>query len=877
MARLGGWLARWRGRDEQVDELDEEFQFHLDMHTEKNRRLGMTTAEARRRALVAFGGRARYHDEVRDERAGRWLESLVRDLRLAARGLRRAPGFTLVAVLSLAVGIGANTAVFSVVNAVLLRPPPYPGAEQIVVVGLSNADGPALSGLSTADAVALATLPAFAEFGVISQALAGMTVTSAGEARQVAASSLTSGAFRALGVAPQLGRLFLASEDRPGTAPVVVLSDAYWRSSYGASPDVLGRTIVLDGVGHTVVGVMPPGFRIPGLPADDVWPVLQLEPPDYRAPFWLRGIGRLKAGTTEPHLRAELGALASAVKRQYPDSPPQWSYATMPLQEWLVQDTRPTLLALYGAVALVLLMAAANVANLLLARATTRAPEIAVRTALGAGRRRLVQQLLAESVLVAGIGGVLGLLLALVGVRVLLALLPGGLVLPAPVRIDGAVLLFTAGVAVVTGLVVGLVPALSAPEPLLAASLREGGRGGSEGRRRRRLRGGLVVAQFALALTVLVGAALLVRSLQRLQQVDAGVARDGVLVASVALPERRYAEEARIERFWDEVLARVSRLPGVTAASVSMSVPPDRLRMRNPYTPEGTAPSPGAAPPVAEELLVGADYFRTLGIPVLHGRSFTDADRDGAPEVAIVNETFARRHFAGDAVGKWIQTGEPDPDAPRLTIVGVVADVKYAGLDAEPAPTIYVPYPQHLWWRSMFLVARTRGEPLALAPALRAAVAEVDPQIPVEELYTMDGLLHDSVAAPRFRALLVGAFAGLALLLALTGIYGVLSYTITQQRRETAVRIALGAQPRGIVRLVLGSGMRLALAGIVVGTALAVAVMRLLRGLLFAVSPLDVPTFVLMALLLAGCAVVACALPALRAARADPIQALRAE
>jgi predicted permease len=520
----------------------------------------------------------------------------------------------------------------------------------------------------------------------------------------------------------------------------------------------------------------------------------------------------------------------------------------------------------------------------MLARATTRGPELAVRTALGAGRRRLVRQLLTESLLVAALGGALGLLLGAAGVRAFVLLLPGDLPRVEEIGMDGPVLLVALGVTLLAGIAVGLAPALQAPQRRLALGLREGVRGGASGAGRR-LREALVVAEFALALTVLVGAALCVGSLRELQRVDAGVSAEGVLVARVSLPEGTFPEEAQVEQYLARLTERVAQLPGVTAASVGMAVPPDRLVMRNPFTPQGATLAPDQRAPLAEELIVGSDYFRALGVPILAGRAFGEADRDGAPPVAIVNETLARRHFpGGDAVGRWLQTGDPDPDATRLAIVGVVPDVKYAGLDADPAPTIYVPYRQNLWWRTMYLVVRggcppAAGgcDPLALAAPVRAAAAETDARVPLQDVRTMDRLLFESVAAPRFRAGLLASFGLIALALATAGIYGVVSYGVTQQRRETAVRLALGAQPRDVVRQVVGGGLRLALGGIAVGIPLSLLGTRLLRELLFGVSPLDPATYVGTAAFLAALGVAACAVPARRATHADPSAVLRAE
>ncbi|MEO7963392.1 MAG: ABC transporter permease, partial [Gemmatimonadaceae bacterium] len=570
----------------------------------------------------------------------------------------------------------------------------------------------------------------------------GLTLTGIGEAEQIIGARVTAGLWRAFGVTPVAGRLPLPAEDIPGGERVVMLSYAFWRDRYGASPAAIGQSLTLDGERHTIIGVMPPSFSLPRRPRDDVWPVLQLEPPTARAPFYLNVIGRLKTGVDEGRARAELTTVAATVKRTYPDATSEWTYLLTDLRTTIVRDARATVLILYGAVALVLLLAAANVANLFLARATVRGPELAIRTALGAGRRQLALQLVTESVMVAIVGGALGLLLALGGVRLLAVAVPGNLPRMNEVSIDGTVLMFTIVVALVTGVVVGIAPAIQVPRRALSSQLREGGRGGGEGSERRRVRAMLVVGEFAVAVTVLIGAGLVVNSLLHLQRVSAGTPSEGILAIQLTAPEARYPKMEQAEEFFDNVTRSVAAIPGVAGVGISMAVPPDRLVMTNPFTPEGKVFAPGEIAPLAEEMMVSPSYFSTLRIPVLRGRAFFETDRQGAPNVAIVNETFAKRYFPGaEAVGRWVQTGDPDPKADRLTIVGIVPDVKYQGLDAHSEPTIYVPYRQNRWWRSMYVVVRTAGAPLAVLPAIRASVRSVDPQVPLREVRTMDQLL----------------------------------------------------------------------------------------------------------------------------------------
>ncbi len=882
MAFLRDALMRLLGsvRRKTVEQnLDDEVQFHIDMQTEKNLRLGMSPDEARRTALIAFGGRERFKEDAREEVHSRLLEDFIQDLRYGARMLRRSPAFTAIAVLSLALGIGANTAVFSVVNAVLLQPLPYADPSRLVIIAVKNDAQARPGGVSDADFRALeANVKSVALVGAASHSPSGFTLTGMGtEAEQLTGTLVTAGLFPALGVSPLLGRTALPAEDKAGGQRTVVLGHELWQSKFGGSAGVIGQRMTLDGEPHVIVGVMPAGFTLPNLPGDELWPVLQIAPPEWRAPFYLRVFGRLAPGVSASQATAELQTVAAAVKAQYPGSPPQWSYRVEDLKTWLVGDSRPTVLILYAAVALILLMASANVANLFLSRATTRLPELAVRTALGAGRARLMRQLITESTLVAVLGAALGLAIAFWGVGFLAAAMPGEMPQVRAIRIDPAVMLFTAGIALLTGILIGLVPALHLPRDGVGSQLRDGSRG-SQGTERRRIAAALVVGEFALALTVLVGAGLAVTSLLRLQRVDAGVREEGLLVVRLAVPEARYDSSSKVDAFFDEAMRRVTAIPGITSAAVSMAVPPHRLIMHNPYTPEGKIYASGESAPVAEELLVSPEYFATLGIPLRRGRAFTAADRSGAAGVAIINETLARSAFPGqDAVGRWIQTGDPDPDADRLAIVGIVPDVKYAGLDNPPEPTIYVPYKQALWWRSMYMIMRTTGDPLSHVAAVRAAVFAVDPEIPLQEVRTMEHLIGESVAEPRYRALLLSAFGVLALILASAGIYGVMSYTVSQRRKETGVRLALGATSGDVMRLVIRDGMRLAVVGVVLGVGLALLSTRVLASMLFGVSPLDPLTFGSMALFLTGVGFLACMIPARRASRTDPMMAIRAD
>lgn len=872
IVRLFGSLRRKRLEQE----LDDEMQFHLEKLTEKNISAGMEPDDARTAALIAFGRTTQAKDNARDELLHRSFEDVGQDLRYGLRMLRKSPAFAAVAVLSLALGIGANTAVFSVVNAVVLQPLPYPEPARLVNVGVRDDGRERASTASVADFLALTSARSFSSIGAFARIGGGVTLTGRGDAEQIGATVVTSGLLQTLGVPPMIGRVAVPDEDRSGSARVVVLSHRFWNERFGGSPDALGQTLTLDGDLFTIIGVMPPDFALPNQPDDQLWPSLPLDAPDARAPFWLRVYARVAPDVEQAHVDAELASIATSVKERFPNSPPSWKYETQDLKERLVGNADATVLILYAAVALILLMASANVANLSLARATTRLPELALRSALGATRRRIVRQLLIESLLVSVLGGMLGLLLASAGTGFLAASMPGGIPHLREIGIDRWVLAFTAGIALLSGIAIGIVPALHLASDKLGLEIREGSRSGSHGARHRRLATTLIVSEFALALTVLVAAGLAVSSLLRLQRVDVGVRNTSVLVARVSLPTARYREAAKVDAFFDDAMRRVRQQPGVEQVAVSMAVPPHRLMMTNPYTPEGKVYASGERAPVAEELMISPDFFGVLGIPVMRGRVFTDADREGAPGVAIVNETFARQAFPGtDALGRWIQTGDPNPASEKITIIGIVPDVKYSGMEAAPQPTIYVPLKQALWWRSLYMVVRTFGDPLAHVNGVRGAIRDIDPLLALQEVKTMDHLMSESVASPRYLALLLSAFGVLALVLAGAGIYGVLSYLVSQRTRETGIRLALGATTHGVMGLVISDGMRLAFIGVGIGLAIALASTRLLTSILFEVSPLDPLTFTTTALFLLVVGFLACAIPARRASRTDPMIAIR--
>ena len=860
-------------RRSRVDaELEEELRDHAERELARQVREGAPTADARRLAALRMGSLEVARENVRDERGGRVIADLLSDLRIGWRGLRRSVGLTAAVVLSLALGVGGTTAIFSVVDAVLLRPLPYPDDERLHVVKVWwNSFSAALS---PADFIALRDqAQSIAKVGAFTLPDEGFALQTREGPELLPGGVISDELPAVLGVTPLLGGGF--SADR--TAREVLIAHDFWQSRFGGSRDVVGKTLTLDGVACAIVGVMPPGFNLPGERDQLAWMRLSLREPTRRGPFYLRVIARVDAaGPAAAETR--LTDVVRTVMRERYGLKPDWRYGLTPLKEALVGDVRTTLLLALTAVSLVLLIAVLNVANLLLARAVVRSRELAVRASLGAWRGRLVRQMLAEASLVGLMGGALGLALAAAAITATrdtaIAFVPR----MESVRLDPLVVLFALGMGVAAAVLSTLVPVFRLPWATLADSLRSSGRTSGEGPRHGRLRRALVAAEIAAALTVVVGAALLIKSLVRLDRAHTGFEPRHVVAFNLSLPFERYDAE-RSRAFLAALDEKLRTLPPVTSLAFASSMPPNRLTMSNNYTLEGQAPATAGPGGVAEWITVSPDYFRTLGISLVRGRTFADTDTRESLLVAIVNESFARRRFPGeDAIGRRLKGGDFNPAAPWTTIVGVVKDVPYErGSWGGSAEGVYVSSGQVPRMGSPFVIVRTAGEPSQVVPALRESVRQMDAALLLRDVATMEMRLRESTLAPRFRGVLAAALACIGLALAVTGIYGVMAYHVDQRRRETAIRRALGAGARDVVGGVVGSGLRLAAIGIVAGCAGALALARSLSTLLYQVEPTDPSVLAIAAGVLATTALLACAVPALRAARVDPVLILREE
>jgi putative ABC transport system permease protein len=812
------------------------------------------------------------------------MRNAWQDLRYGLRLMLKNFGFSAVAVVTLSLGIGATTAIFTVVNAVLITPLPYARPDRLVQFWetnpLKNWTQATVAPANLFDwqkqSQSFADIAAYIGSDKKGPGLSGMHLNAGDEPERVQALGVTGNVFALLGADALIGRTLREEETWQGRHAVVVISHGLWQRRFGADPKIIGQKLTLNGTGHEVVGVMPAGFYFPSKEAEAWVPMgwNREQVAELRRPHFLRAVGRLRDGVSVEQARAEMAAIAARLEKDYPDTNTQMSVGLGPLKEWIVSDVQLPLVVLLVAVGFVLLIACANVANLLLARAASRSREVAVRAALGAGRWRIVRQLLTESLLLAVVGGTAGLLLAVWFKDVLVAFSPGDIPRLDEIKLDWRVLGFTVGATLLTTLLTGLAPALQNSKPHLASALKEGGQKGAAGQGSR-VRGALVVAEVALALMLVAGAGLMIRSLLALEKVDPGFDPNNILMLRVALPGAGYREGGQAQAFFTEAERRVRSLPGVVAVGSTTRPALTGYAWTSDATIEGRAPEDYVREVRHKEIT--PDYFRAMGLPLVGGRLFTEADNDRGQPVVIVNAALARRYFPGeDPVGRRLKFTKPNEERPWQTIIGVVGDERQDSLRAEVRPEIYQSHLQRAQ-REMALVVRAARDPQALVGAVRGQIRALDRGLPVDDIKTMREVISESLARERFITLLLAAFAALALLLAAVGIYGVMSYAVTQRTHEIGIRMALGARSRDILRQVVGRGMALALAGVMAGLVGAFALMRLMTALLFGVSAGDPLTLAGVAALLLGIALLACLVPARRAVKVDPMAALRYE
>jgi putative ABC transport system permease protein len=806
------------------------------------------------------------------------MGSVWKDLRFATRTLWKSPGFSAIALLALVLGIGANTAIFSVVNAVLLRPMPFEDPGRLVSVRESSPQGEKDNVANPQNVSdwrkrnhSFEKIAAYIPFELT------MSLTGGGSPEEVPGNYVTRDFFPLLGVHPALGRNFLPEEEVPNTPDVALLSDGFWRRRFGADPHIVGKKLMIGGNPTIVIGVLPANFRFPDVKAD-IWGLTTLHPESQRKGRYLAPIARMRPGVTVSQAQADMNVIMAQLAREYPDFNTNWGVSVIPLRQQFTGDLRTPLLVLLGAVGLVLLIACANVANLMLMRSSARQREMAIRTSLGATRARIVRQLLVESMILGVAGGGLGLLVAVWAKDVLLAMLPESMSVAKvnAVAIDGNVLAFTVILSLGTALVFGLLPALRASRPDLSDTLKEGGRAISSSLRRNRMRAALVAGEMAVAMMLLIGAGLLIRSFIRLEHVTPGFEPDRILSMRIGLSNPRYKKDLKVASAGlDEILHRISQVPGVVSAG-SIQFPPlgGLLPATGFWVAGRPTPNPSEAP-VTGVSIVTPGYFPTMEIPLLSGRLFTERDQEGTPQVTIVSQSLAHQQFPNmDPIGQrlFVQWGRETP----YQIVGVVGDVKHDGLEKEVRPTVYFPNAQETQTIATLMI-RTGADPMKLAPVAEQIIHAYDKDQAIAKIQPLDMFLSKAVARPRFQSVLLASFAGLALLLAAIGIFGVMSYSVAQRTHEIGIRVALGAQRDQVLRLVVGQGLLLALIGTAAGLAGAFALTRYLKTLLFNVSPTDWLTFTAVPIVLCAVALAACYLPARRAMRVDPMQALRYE
>jgi predicted permease len=851
--------------------LEEEMRLHLEMRQQEHLKRGLQEHDARAAARRRFGNVTVLREISHMEWGWEWFEHLAQDARYSLRILRKSPGFAAVAALTLALGIGANTAIFSVIDSVLLSPLPYQEPQQLVAMKQNDS-------LQNVIDIQRQTRTLSQGGGVNIEA---MDYTGGTEPVQILAAYVDAGLLETFRVPPMLGRIITPDEDVKGGPRNIVVSHHFWRDFLSSDPHALGKTIPLSGSDYTVIGVMPADFALPREHADvfvSLW-VAYPEAAPYRGVHFMRTYWRLKPGVTLSQAQADISTIDRRLAKEYPDNERERETLLVPLQQWLTGEVRPSLLVLFGAVGLVLLIACANFAGLLMARAIARQQEFVIRASLGAGRSRLIRQTLTESGILAIIGGAAGLLLAKWGTGFLVSLKPPELERFTGFHMEAHVFLFALGISLLTGTVFGLMPAWSAARADVAESLKEGSRGSTAGPFGQVLRSLLVTGEFALALILLVGAGLLIKGFSRLRSVNPGFNPTNVMTMHLQLPATRYAEIPPQTEFRRQALARLNSLPGIAAAMVT-DIPLSGNYVGHSFVIDGRPPVPVGAEPETQTLSVMGDYFGVMQIPIRAGRSFTSMDREGQPLVAVVNEEVVKKFFPHESpLGARIDWSRRTGPHQWMTIVGVVQDVKHSGLNHAVDPAVYAPFAQsdEAWRRWMTLAIRTRGASAGLIEDVKKQVWSVDSQIPLSEVHTMGDLMGVSLAQQRFNMLLLGLFAALALILAAVGIYGIMAYRVSQRTHEIGIHIALGAQRQDVLRLIVGDGAKLAFFGIAIGIAGAIVLTRVMTSLLFEVTPTDPTSFSLGTILLAIVALAACYIPARRAMRVDPMVALRYE
>ncbi len=854
-------------------ELERDIQEHIDLATEENLKRGLAPSEATAAARRSFGSIEGMKEEHRHQRGLPILETFLRDVRLAIRSLHRDIGFAVVAIVTLALGIGVNAAIFSVTHAVILKPLPYQDPDHLMVLVLRHVQQHLeRMPFSVADFLDWGSqnsvFDKYAAYGD-----RRFNLTDDGNPEQIIGQVVTANFFATLGAKPEIGRTFAPGADASGATPQVVVSHSLWQRRFKGDAGIIGRTILMNATPVVVAGVMPADFEF-GRPGTEAWQTLILNPTARRGPYFLWVVAHRKANVSTDQAQRELRLIAQRMESSNPKDNLDTGITAIPLHDYITGDVRVPLLVLSGAVLFVLLIASANIGNLMLARVTARQQEIAVRTALGASRWRLASQFIAESLSLATTGGACGLALTSWGTRFLQQLAPSDLPRLNHVGIDPSVVLYALAATLLSAVVFGMMPVVGVTLTPIQQGLKLNSRGLTHNGR---LRSMVIVSEFALCMVLLLAAGLMIKSFARLTETDAGFKPANVLAAGVTVNANKYSND-QLVIFYQQLVGRVQSLPGVAAAALSNSLPPNLLSITDSFSIEGRPWPAEQHAPIGPVLFVSPEYFQTIGIPLLRGRNFSTDDRTNTPQVTLVSQSLARQYFGNeDPIGKRIKVGGPErPKAPWMEIIGVVGDAKYSSLEGTVEPTRYSPLSQ-VPWIGLYLVVKTTGSPIQMVPGIRQQLSQLDPDVPLTPVRTMDQAMSRAVGQPRFRTLLLALFAALALVLATVGIYGVMSYSVTRRSKEIGIRMSLGASGIGLIRMVVREGLQLAVLGVTVGVVGGLGVTRFLGALLFEVQPTDPGTFVLLPLFLLLVAVGACLIPAYRATRVDPLGSLRTE